>query len=597
MASRIESYGVIGDCETAALVSLDGSIDWLCWPRFDSAPCFAALLGSAANGHWRLAPIEPSTSISRRYVEDTLVLETDHLTPTGCVKVTDFMPLRGQASDLVRIVTGESGRVRLSSEIVFRFDGGRIKPLITRTPEGLCATTGPHAVRIASDVEQWTIREGRCTAQFEVCAGQRLAFVLTYFESFRPVPEAVDGLAALERTVRAWRDWMQGCGYEGPWRTEVGRSLITLKALTYGPTGGMVAAPTSSLPESLGGPRNWDYRYCWLRDATFTLMSLLEAGYVEEAAAWRDWLIRSAAGDVDRLQPIYTVLGEHRLTEWEADWLKGYEESRPVRFGNDAARQRQLDILGEVVDVLYQAERHGVRMSPVEWGLLRALIGRIEQTWREPDRGIWEVRGSPQRFTHSMVLAWAGADRGVRLACERGATEDAVKWSKLRDSIHAEVCSSCYDTDQGCFTQAAGVKALDAATLLMPLVGFLPACDPRIQRTVDAIRGRLMRDGFVRRYDPDATDDGLRHGEAPFLACTFWYADNLALQERFAEAEAVFTRLLSVGNDLGLFSEEYDPGAGRALGNFPQALTHVSLIGTAFNLTGRGPAHRRSNMV
>jgi GH15 family glucan-1,4-alpha-glucosidase/NAD(P)-dependent dehydrogenase (short-subunit alcohol dehydrogenase family) len=594
MSAPIETYGLIGDCETAALVGLDGSVDWLCWPRFDSLPCLAALLGTAANGRWSLGPAEPGARVSRAYASDTLVLQTRHEAAGGRVRVTDFMPLRGEASDVVRIVTGEAGRLRMRTALDLRFDGGQIRPLIMRGPGGLRAVTGPHAVRIVADVELQPQPQGDWSAEFEVAAGDQAAFVLTYHDSFRAPPAPVDPNKALADTLETWRRWAGRSRYEGPWRGQVLRSLITLKALTYRPTGGLVAAPTSSLPEDPSGGRTWDYRYCWLRDATFTLMSLAEAGHIEEARAWRDWLVHVAAGDAERLQPVYTIRGERHLGEWEADWLEGYRGAQPVRFGNDAAKQRQLDTLGEVVDALYQAERRGVALSEVELQLLWSLVERIERSWREPDRGIWETRGPPRRFTHSLVLAWVGADRAARLAEGRGAEPQAARWRELRDRIHAEVCSACYDPGQGCFTQGVGLKALDAATLLIPLVGFLPAEDARVRGTVDAVGRRLMEGGFVRRYDLRDTDDGLMHTDAPFLACSFWYADNLALQGRMDEAREVFERVLTVGNDLGLFAEEYDPARRRLVGNFPQALTHVSLIGAAFNLTGRGPAHRRA---
>jgi len=594
MAQRIGDYALIGDLETAALVGRDGSIDWLCWPRFDGDACMAAILGDAGNGRWKIAPTDPAAKVTRAYRDETLVLQTRFETATGAAVLTDFMPLRGKASHLVRIVSGETGKVRFRSDLSLRFDYGRIRPWLRSESQDLLAVAGPHAVRLHSSAALAPRAGGDACGDFEVEAGAEAAFELAYYESFRAPPAPLDARAALASTTSAWRRWVGRCHYRGPWRKQVVRSLITLKALTYRPSGGVLAAPTSSLPEQPQGARNWDYRFCWLRDATFTLLSMLHAGYTREAGEWRDWLLRAVAGDPEDIQPLYGVMGERRLSEWEAPWLKGFGGARPVRFGNAAAGQMQLDVFGEVIDALYQAEQHGVAMSRPELDLQRALVGHVERIWREPDRGIWEVRGAPRRFTHSMVMAWVALDRGVRTAERLGTDAPLDRWRAVRQEIHDEVLALCFDEARGAFTQAAGVRSLDASALLIPLVGFLPPDDPRIVGTVKAIAAELMSGGFVRRYDTGEADDGLAGDEAAFLACSFWLADNLALQGRRDEAAEVFERLVGVANDVGLLAEEYDPATASLAGNFPQALSHLSLVNTALGLEADGPAARRA---
>lgn len=592
MSSPISDYALIGDCETAALVSKAGCIDWLCWPAFDSEACFAALLGGEENGRWSLAPTAPVTGVTRRYRGDTLILETTMRTAQGVVVLTDFMPVRGRNSDLVRIVACTEGAVEIASSIALRFDYGRLSPWLTRRGGEVVAIVGPNAVEIRAD-RPLDIDAGDCVSRFTLRAGERASFTLTYFESHREAPQVASPDHLLQVTEAFWRDWSARQTYRGPQRDLVMRSLITLKALTYRPTGGLVAAVTSSLPETPGGDRNWDYRFCWLRDATFTLLTLLQAGYREEAAAWRDWLLRAVAGDPARLQPIYGISGQHRLMEWEAPWLAGFGGAKPVRFGNAAAAQRQLDGWGEVVDALYQAERHGVALDASGRTLQQALVERVETIWREPDSGIWEVRGPPQRFTHSQVMAWVAVDRGLKALHGHADQETLDRWRALRRQMHDEICQRAYDPELGAFTQAFGSKVLDASTLLLPHVGFIAADDPRMVGTVAAIERRLMRDGFVRRYEPLDTDDGLGSDEGVFLACSFWLVDNLVRQGRRADAEALFERLAGLANDVGLLSEEYDASSGMMLGNFPQALSHLSLVNTAFSLGGDGPVQER----
>jgi len=589
---RIGDYALIGDCETAALVGRDGSIDWLCWPAFDSEACFARLLGDTANGRWRIAPADPVERTARAYRADTLVLDTRFETADGVVTVTDFMPIRGEASDLIRIVACERGRVRMRSQLALRFDYGRLRPWLRRLDGEVLAVAGPDGVRVASDAPL-EIDDADCVAEFVLEAGKRAAFDLCHFPSHRRPPAPIDPDQALDATLRAWRAWAATCRYEGPWRETVVRSLITLKALTYRPTGGIVAAVTSSVPEARGGARNWDYRFCWLRDATFTLLSLLHAGYREEAAAWRDWLLRAVAGDPGRLQPLYGVDGRHRLPEWEAPWLSGMAGARPVRFGNAAAAQAQLDVYGEVADALFQAERLGVPMSEPERELMAALVEAAARLWRKPDRGIWEVRGPPQHFTHSRLLAWAALDRGVRLG-ERGRLPGPLgRWRADRRRVRERLLADCFDPVRGAFVQAAHSTVLDASVLLIPHVGFLPAGDPRMTSTVEAIQTELMWNGFVLRYRPELTADGVGGPEAAFLACTFWLGENLILQGRRDEGAAVFERALAARNDVGLLAEEYDPLRREPVGNFPQALSHLSLVNTAFSLAGWGAAEER----
>ena len=596
MTSRIEDYALIGDCETAALVGRDGSLDWLCWPRFDSPACFAALLGGPEHGRWLIAPADGAARTSRAYRQDTLILETRFETDGGAVLLTDFMPLRGTNSDVVRRVTGLHGRVAMRLELVVRFDYGRTVPWVSRLDDGcLRLIAGPNMLVLRSDVELRG-QDMATVGEFEVAAGETHDFVLTYAMSHLPVPEPVHPGDALDDTDRFWRGWTGRCTAGGRWGEAVRRSLITLKALTYRPTGGIVAAPTSSLPEWIGGQRNWDYRFCWLRDATFTLLSLMEAGYYDEARDWRDWLLRAAAGSPAQLQIMYGLAGERDLTERTLPWLPGYEGSAPVRAGNEAAGQLQLDVFGEVADALHTARRGGLPADDAAWALERALTEHLEGIWMQPDEGIWEVRGGRQCFTHSKVMAWVALDRAVRSVEDSGLAGPVERWRAVRDQIHAEVCERAFDPALGSFVQSYGSKAVDASLLLMPLVGFLPANDPRVTGTVDLVQRRLSRDGLVLRYDTGSGHDGLPEGEGAFLACSFWLADNLVLQGRRAEAEALFEHLMSLRNDVGLLAEEYDPAGRRMLGNFPQAFSHVALVNTALNLTrAAGPAEHRGS--
>jgi GH15 family glucan-1,4-alpha-glucosidase len=584
----LEEYGVIGDLQTVALVSRSGSVDWLCLPRFDSAAIFAALLGHSENGRWLLAPAGEHRPAGRRYLDETLVLETDLETETGTVRLIDFMPPRGEAPDLVRIVEGLRGTVEMRMELVIRFDYGSIVPWVRSLDGALSGVAGPDAISFHTPVELRG-ENLRTYADFTVSEGERVPFVLTWYPSHDPLPKAVDPEHALRETIAFWRDWTKTCSAAGEWAPDVRRSLLVLKALTYAPTGGIVAAPTTSLPEQLGGVRNWDYRFCWLRDATLTLLALLGAGYVEEAGAWRDWLLRAIAGSTDDLQTLYGVAGERRLTEFEVPWLDGYERSRPVRVGNAASDQLQLDVYGEVANALYQARKQGLRPSTEAWHILRKLLLWLEEGWRQPDEGIWEVRGPRRHFTHSKMMCWVAFDRGARLVDELGRDGPAERWRALADEIRAEVLREAWNEELGAFVQSYGSDRLDAAVLMMPLVGFLPATDERMLRTVDAIRRGLTRNGFVERYHADEENiavDGLPPGEGVFLPCSFWLADVLSLQGRHEEARELFERLLSLRNDLGLISEEYDPVRGRLVGNFPQAFTHLTLVDTAFQLAG-----------
>jgi GH15 family glucan-1,4-alpha-glucosidase len=592
VTSRIEDYALLGDCETAALVSLDGSIDWLCWPRFDSGACFAALLGTPDNGRWRVAPVDPRATSTRRYRRDTLILETTFVSSDGEVTVTDFMPLRGPMSDLVRIVRGKRGRVAMRSELVLRFNYGSSIPWVTRMDGGAVrAIAGPDMVIIRANVP---LRgEGLSTvSEFTVGPDETACFVMTYGPSHLPPPSGVDAQKALADTEAFWTAWASRCSYHGEWREPVMRSLITLKALTYRPTGGIVAAPTTSLPEQPGGPRNWDYRYCWLRDATLTLLALMDAGYIEEAQAWREWLLRAVAGHPADLQIMYGLGGERHLMEWEVPWLQGYEQSLPVRVGNAAYGQLQIDVFGEVLDALHHARRHGLTGSD-GWNLQKALVGYLETVWDKPDRGIWEVRGPNQHFTHSKVMAWVALDRAIKTAEHFTLDGPLDRWRHLREHIHAEVCARGFNASVGSFVQAYGSSQLDASLLQIPLVGFLPPDDPRVVGTVAAIEQRLVADGLVYRYDSELTDDGLPPGEGAFLACSFWLADNLALLGRHEDARWLFEQLLALRNDVGLLSEEYDPRARRMTGNFPQAFSHVALVDTALNLSSRREARGR----
>jgi GH15 family glucan-1,4-alpha-glucosidase len=586
--ARIEDYGLIGDLQTAALVSRDGSIDWACFPRFDSPACFAALLGTTDHGRWIVGPRADAWQLGRRYRPNTLILETDWATDNGKARVIDFMPPRGEAPDIVRIVEGLEGEVEMASELVIRFDYGSVVPWVQRIDGGRLAIAGPDALSFRSGVEHRG-ENMRTVGEFTVRAGDRIPFTLTWFpsnqftSSNRELPDPIDAEQALQDTVDYWTEWVGQCVYQGEWGDEVYHSLIVLKALTYAPTGGIVAAPTTSLPERIGGERNWDYRHCWLRDATLMLLAFLNAGFQDEALAWRDWLLRAAAGDPAALQIMYGVGGERRLTEIELDWLPGYEGSRPVRMGNAASGQFQLDVYGEVLDALHVGRLHDLEASEAGWSLQRRLLDYLEQAWKEPDEGIWEIRGERRHFTHSKVMAWVAFDRGVQAVERFGRRGPVERWRKVREEIHREVLQLGFDGELNSFTQYYGSKHLDASLLVLPLVGFLPPDDERIVGTVAAIEKELYRDGLVYRYLVDGVD-GLPAGEGAFLPCTFWLADNWALQGRMDEARELFERLLSLRNDIGLLAEEWDPKTRRQLGNFPQAFTHVTLVGTAFNL-------------
>lgn len=595
MSRPIEDYALIGDCETAALVSRDGSIDWLCWPRFDSAACLAALLGDRHNGRWLIAPRDRDFSVARRYRGHTLILETTFTTSTGRVTLIDFMPPRGTNSDVVRMVRGDAGHVEMDLELILRFDYGRTVPWMTRRADGsYCAIAGPDLVVLHTPV---TLHGQDLTTvgQFDVEAGTSLSFVLTHGPSHLPPPDAAEPEAALAGTEAFWNDWMRQ-GVEGDWADVLGRSLVTLKALTYAPTGGLVAAPTTSLPECIGGTRNWDYRFCWVRDATLTLLALMNAGYYGEARAWRDWLLRAAAGAPAQLQIMYGVGGERRLPETTLPWLPGYAKSAPVRIGNDAADQLQLDVYGELMDALYHARRGGLTPRESDWAFQSALLEHLETVWEEPDAGIWEMRGPPQHFTFSKVMAWVAFDRGVRTAEQFGLPAPLDRWRRVRTMIHETVCRSGFDPEKGSFTQAFHSKELDASLLLLPTVGFLPASDARIRGTIAAIERELLIDGVVLRYHTGSGADGLPPGEGAFLACTLWLADAFVLIGRLDEARALFDHVRSLANDLGLLAEEYDPRAKRLTGNFPQAFSHVAIINTAHNLArSTKPAQQRAS--
>src|ERR1700716_623674 len=586
MASRIEDYALISDCGSSALVGKDGSVDWLCWPRFDSEACFVALLGTPENGRWLIAPRDVGARITRRYRPNTLILETRFETDEGVVTVVDFMPERHQNPTLVRLVIGESGRVAMHLELVLRFGFGAIVPWVTSMEDGtLRAVAGPDMVVLHTPVHL----EGHnmtTVGHFAVAAGEMVPFLLTYASSHLPVPAPLAPQSALDASQAFWRNWSARCCTAGPWSEAVMRSLITLKALTYGPTGGVVAAVTTSLPERIGGPRNWDYRYCWLRDTAFTLLTLIHAGYVEEAVEWRKWLLRAVAGAPDQVQTIYGISGERQLVEWEAGWLPGYEGSRPVRIGNAAFEQFQLDVFGEVVAALSRTPRAEDEIRVSASSLLAALANHLCDVWREPDEGIWEVRGGARHFTHSKVMAWVALDRAIKHHAHYGRHGDVMRRKTNRKMIHREVCRKGFDKKLNSFVQSYGSKQLDAACLLIGMVGFLPPDDPRVIGTVEAIEKRLMKDGFVERYDTKKTKDGLSGGEGAFLACSFWLVTSLWLIGRKADAKAMFERLLARGNDVGLLSEEYDPVAKRLVGNFPQALSHIALLLSAFALSG-----------
>ncbi|GAA2023520.1 glycoside hydrolase family 15 protein [Catenulispora yoronensis] len=596
MAGRIEDYALIGDLQTAALVGRNGSIDWLCFPRFDSPSCFGALLGTEEHGRWLLAPVGATECTSRSYNGDNLVLETLWETPTGTVKVIDFMPQRDATPDVIRIVEGVSGSVEMRGEIQLRFDYGRVVPWVRRTDHHRVAVAGPDSVWIR---EHPSIRsygkDFTTVAEFTVHAGDRIPTVLSWLPSHYTAPPRQDAEKSLKETLDGWHEWAAKIRYQGPYRDLVTRSMIVLKALTYQPTGGIVAAVTSSLPEEIGGVRNWDYRFCWLRDSTMTLSALVRGGCIEEAAAWRLWLLRAVAGDPADLQIMYGVGGERRLAEQIADWLPGYEDSTPVRFGNAAVAQLQLDVYGEVVDTLHTALQAGIPMERAAWGLVKALMSFLEDHWHEPDEGLWEVRGRRRHFVHSKIMCWVAFDRALKMAETTGLPAPLDRWRTIRDTIHKDICTKGYNSALGTFTQYYGGKTLDAATLFVATTGFLPPDDPRVVGTVEAVRDHLVHNGFVHRYSTAAADgakaavDGLTGREGAFLACSFWLADALVAIGREAEACALFEQVAAISNDLGLISEEWDPEAKRQLGNTPQAFTHVALVNTAFLLAqGQG---------
>ena len=584
LAGRIEDYALIGDCETAALVCNDGSIDWLCWPAFDSEACFAALLGDRNNGRWRIAPAGDS-KMSRRYRGETLILETRFETAEGAVTLIDFMPPRGAASDVVRLVRGERGRVAMHMELIIRFGFGANVPWVRRTGNGeLLAISGPDMTVLRTPIQ--THGENMTTvADFIVDAGETVPFVLTYGASHREVPAIIDVDQALRDTESFWSDWADRCTYRGPRRDMVIRSLVTLKALTYAPTGGIVAAPTTSLPEKLGGARNWDYRFCWLRDATFTLLALMDSGYFDEALSWHNWLLRAVAGSPADMQIMYGIMGQRRLLEWEAAWLAGYEGAQPVRVGNAAHVQLQLDVFGELLDVFHQARLAKLKLDDGSWAMECEFLKHLAKIWNQPDSGIWEVRGPGKHYVSSKVMTWVAFDRAIKSAEKFGFKAPLAEWRSLRETIHRDVCDKGFDKGQNSFVEAYGTNVLDASILLLPSVGFLPPSDPRVIGTLAAVEKYLMRDGFVLRHDPRRVSDEQEPIEGAFLACTLWLADAHVLAGHIEKAETLFERVLGVANDLGLLAEEYDPIAGRQTGNFPQALTHIALINTAHNIS------------
>ncbi|HUX43760.1 MAG TPA: glycoside hydrolase family 15 protein [Terracidiphilus sp.] len=595
MASRIEDYAVIGDCETAALVSKDGSIDWLCWPDFASDACFAALLGTEENGYWKISPALGKWTTTRSYREGALILETTFEHDEGTMRLIDFMPIRRGNSDVLRMVEGVRGTTLVRMELALRFDYGRTVPWVTRIEGGVRAIAGPNLAVLQASVPVHG-EELKTVAEFPLGEGERHWFALTYGVSYHADPKAVDPEPALAATEKFWRQWTGGLKYEGKYRAAVERSLMALKAMTFRPTGGVVAAVTTSLPEEIGGQRNWDYRYCWLRDTTFTLLALANGGYFDEAAAWQDWLLRALAGSPDQVQIMYGLKGERQLVEWEVDWLAGYEGSKPVRIGNAASLQVQLDIYGEMLDTFFHAQHSMFRHSELDFRVLMALLEHLESIWHEPDEGIWETRGGRQNFTYSKMMAWVAFDRGVLLAEKLKYDAPVERWKQVREAIHAEICERAFDKGKNSFMQAYGSDALDAALLLMPVVGFLPGCDPRVVSTVEAIERDLMPDGLVLRYNTTKSPDGLPPGEGVFLACSFWMVSSLKAIGRMDDARALFERLLTLRNDVGLLSEEYDVERKRLVGNFPQAFSHIALVNAAFDLLDgekvRERAHR-----
>ena len=583
MAARIEDYAVIGDCQTAALVDNEGSIDWLCWPAFSSEACFARLLGGDGNGFWKIAPADDGWKSRRSYREHTLIIETIFEREDWAVKVTDFMPVRGKNSDVVRVVEGLRGTTRMRMALSLRFDYGRSIPWVTRLKDGIRAVAGPNLAVLRASVP--THGENlRTIAEFPITQGKRVWFTLTYGFSYADDPAPINVDQAFKETEQFWTQWTARLHFPGNHREIVERSLITLKAMTYMPTGGIVAAITTSLPESIGGVRNWDYRYCWLRDTTFTLLALSNAGYFDEAAAWQDWLLRALGGSPDQVQIMYGLRGERQLQEWTVDWLSGYEDSKPVRIGNAAAMQMQLDIYGEMLDSFFHAQHKMGRHTEDDFRVLVLLLKRLEEIWQEPDEGIWETRGGAQQFTYSKLMAWVAFDRAVLLAQELKYRAPVERWKELRQQIHDEICEKGYNAQKKSFVQVYGGDQLDASLLLMPLVGFLPGSDPRVQGTVEAIRRELMEDGLVLRYNTSHVKDGLPPGEGVFLACSFWMVSSLKAVGRKDEAVELFEKLLKLPNDVGLLSEEYDPKRKRMVGNFPQAFSHIALVNAAFDL-------------
>lgn len=599
MSEKIENYALIGDCETAALVGRNGSIDWLCWPAFDSDACFAAILGTHKNGRWLVAPSDDVTTISRRYLGDTLILETRFETKSGTVALIDFMPPRGKASDVVRLVRGVSGTVKMRMELVIRFGFGIDIPWVRRDEDRSLLAVAGHDMTVLRTPVETRGQDLTTVAEFEVKAGETVPFVLTYGPSHLDPPEPIDPEIALQETETFWKEWCSHCTRDGEYHELILRSLITLKALTFGPTGGIVAAPTTSLPEKLGGARNWDYRFCWLRDATFTLLALMNSGYTEEASAWHNWLLRAAAGSPSSMQIMYGIWGQRRLLEWEAGWLDGYEGAQPVRIGNAAHAQLQLDVYGELIDAFHQSRMAKLKLDDETWALECNVLNHLAEVWDQPDHGIWERRGEPRHYVFSKVMTWVAFDRGIKSAETFGFKAPLLHWQALRDAIHRDVCYRGFDAEENAFVESYGSKLLDASLLLLPAVGFLPASDPRIHSTIAAVEKYMMRDGFVLRHDPREISEEKQPIEGAFLACTLWLADAHVLAGNLDKAQEMFDRVAGLANDVGLLAEEYDSMARRQTGNFPQALTHIALINAAHNLSvarhaGEKPAMQRS---
>lgn len=599
MSEKIENYALIGDCETAALVGRNGSIDWLCWPAFDSDACFAAILGTHKNGRWLVAPSDDITTISRRYLGDTLILETRFETKSGTVALIDFMPPRGKASDIVRLVRGVSGTVKMRMELVIRFGFGIDIPWVRRCEDRSLLAVAGHDMTVLRTPVETRGQDLTTVAEFVVKAGETVPFVLTYGPSHLDPPEPIDPEIALQETETFWKEWCSHCTRDGEYHDLILRSLITLKALTFGPTGGIVAAPTTSLPEKLGGARNWDYRFCWLRDATFTLLALMNSGYTEEASAWHNWLLRAAAGSPSSMQIMYGIWGQRRLLEWEAGWLDGYEGAQPVRIGNAAHAQLQLDVYGELIDAFHQSRMAKLKLDDETWALECNVLNHLAEVWDQPDHGIWERRGEPRHYVFSKVMTWVAFDRGIKSAESFGFKAPLLHWQALRDAIHRDVCHRGFDAEENAFVESYGSKLLDASLLLLPAVGFLPASDPRIRSTIAAVEKYMMRDGFVLRHDPREISEEKQPIEGAFLACTLWLADAHVLAGNLDKAQEMFDRVARLANDVGLLAEEYDSIARRQTGNFPQALTHIALINAAHNLSaarhaGEKPAMQRS---